>query len=49
MKWCDVTPSVQEWGSEEIIIPYISPVDGSATDIFLIFMLKSLIENILLK
>ena len=30
-KWCDVTPSVQEWGSEEIIIPYISPVDGTPT------------------
>ena len=28
MKWCDYTTSVQEWGSEEIIIPYISPVDG---------------------
>ena len=28
MKWCDQTPSVQEWGSEEIAVPYISPVDG---------------------
>ena len=28
MLWCDQTPSVQEWGSEEIIIPYTSPVDG---------------------
>ena len=28
MKWCDLNPSVQEWGSEEIIIPYISPLDG---------------------
>ncbi len=28
MRWCDQTPSVQEWGSEEIAIPYISPVDG---------------------
>ena len=28
MLWCDHTPSVQEWGSEEIIIPYTSPVDG---------------------
>ena len=25
MKWCDITPSIEEWGSEEIIIPYISP------------------------
>ena len=28
MLWCDQTPSVQEWGSEEIAVPYISPVDG---------------------
>lgn len=28
MLWCDQTPSVTEWGSEEIIIPYTSPVDG---------------------
>ena len=49
MKWCDITPSVQEWGSEEIIIPYISLLMESATDIFLIFMLKSPIGSILLK
>ena len=29
MLWCDQTPSVQEWGSEEIIIPYTSPVAGN--------------------
>jgi len=28
MLWCEQTSSVQEWGSEEIKIPYISPVDG---------------------
>lgn len=28
MKWCDTTPSVVEWGSEEIFIPYVSPADG---------------------
>ena len=28
MLWCDSTSSVTEWGSEEIVIPYISPVDG---------------------
>ena len=28
MLWCDNTTSVTEWGSEEIAIPYISPVDG---------------------
>ena len=34
MKWCDITPSVEEWGSEEIIIPYTSPVDGNDIDTF---------------
>ena len=28
MVWCDLNENVLEWGSEEIIIPYISPVDG---------------------
>ena len=28
MKYCDHTPSILEWGSEEIIIPYRSPIDN---------------------
>jgi len=28
MIYCDDTPSIVEWGSEEIIIPYRSPIDG---------------------
>ena len=43
MKWCDITSSVQEWGSEEIIIPYISPVDGKRHRYFPDFYVK--IEN----
>ena len=27
MVWCDKNDNVLEWGSEEIIIPYVSPVD----------------------
>ena len=27
MKYCDSTPSILEWGSEEIAIPYRSPID----------------------
>ncbi len=27
MKWADTNPSVIKWASEEIVIPYISPVD----------------------
>lgn len=26
--WADRNPAVLNWGSEEIIIPYLSPVDG---------------------
>ncbi|AGG54279.1 head closure [Synechococcus phage S-SSM4] len=40
MKWCDVTPTVTEWGSEEIIIPYISPVDGKRHRYFPDFYVK---------
>ena len=28
MVYCDSSPSIIEWGSEEIIIPYLSPWDG---------------------
>ena len=27
MKWMDLTPAVIRWGSEEVVIPYFSPVD----------------------
>ena len=28
MEWCDSNPNVLKWGSEEIVIPYMSPVDN---------------------
>lgn len=28
LQWCDLTPSVIGYGSEELIVPYISPLDG---------------------
>jgi hypothetical protein len=28
MKWADANPSVEYWNSEEIVIPYMSPVDN---------------------
>lgn len=28
MKYCDLNENVLEWGSEEIVIPYISPIDN---------------------
>jgi hypothetical protein len=30
MIWADSNPNVLEWGSENIVVPYISPVDGKA-------------------
>ena len=40
MLWCDQTPSVTEWGSEEIAIPYISPLDGKRHRYFPDFYVK---------
>ena len=40
MLWCDQTSSVTEWGSEEIIIPYISPADGRRHKYFPDFYVK---------
>ena len=30
MVWCDKNENVIEWGSEEIIIPYVSPIDNNS-------------------
>ena len=40
MKWCDITPSVLEWGSEEFFIPYTSPADGRKHRYFPDFYVK---------
>lgn len=40
MKWCDYNPSVLEWGSETIIIPYKSPVDNKLHRYFVDFYVK---------
>ena len=40
MQWCESHPSVEEWSSEEIIIPYISPVDGRRHRYFPDFYVK---------
>ena len=41
MKWCDGNKNVIEWGSEEIIIPYISPVDNRVHRYFPDFYVKA--------
>ena len=40
MKWCDKNQSVEEWGSETVIVPYISPVDRKAHRYFVDFYVK---------
>jgi hypothetical protein len=40
MKYCDMRPNVLEWGSEEIVIPYRSPLDNRIHRYFVDFYVK---------
>ena len=40
MVYCDTSVSILEWGSEEIIIPYLSPWDGRIHRYFPDFYIK---------
>ena len=40
MKWCDTNPSILEWGSETVVIPYKSPVDSKLHRYFVDFYIK---------
>jgi hypothetical protein len=40
MQYCDDNNNIIEWGSEEIIIPYISPVDKKVHRYFPDFYIK---------
>ena len=40
MVYCDTSPSIVEWGSEEVIIPYRSPWDGKILRYFPDFYTK---------
>ena len=37
MKYCDMNPNILEWGSEEIVIPYRSPLDNRVHRYFVDF------------
>jgi len=39
MKWCDENASVYKWGSEEVIVPYRSPVDKRVHRYFVDFLI----------
>lgn len=40
MRFCDDTPGVLKWASEELIIPYVSPVDGQLHRYFPDFLIE---------
>jgi hypothetical protein len=40
MKWCDLNPDVLQWGSEEHIIPYKSPIDNRVHRYYVDFFVK---------
>ena len=40
MVYCDTSKNILEWGSEEIIIPYLSPWDGRIHRYFPDFYIK---------
>ena len=40
MIFCDMNESVLEWGSEEVIIPYVSPLDNKIHRYFPDFLIK---------
>ena len=40
MKYCDDNAAILEWGSEEVIIPYLSPWDGRIHRYFPDFYIK---------
>ena len=40
MVYCDTSDAILEWGSEEIIIPYLSPIDGKIHRYFPDFYVK---------
>lgn len=40
MKWADSNPAIEKWTSEEIVIPYISPVDCRSHRYFVDFAIS---------
>lgn len=39
MNWCDSNPSVLKWNNEELIVPYVSPVDMKPHRYFVDFVI----------
>ena len=45
MEWADTNPNIKRWSSEEIIIPYKSPVDNRYHRYFVDFYVEALRSN----
>jgi hypothetical protein len=45
MDWCDTNKSVVSWGSEEVVIPYISPIDNRMHRYFVDFYVEAYDNN----
>ena len=41
MKWCDNNEKILKWSSEEIVIPYISPIDNKKHRYFPDFLIQT--------
>lgn len=41
MEWADMNSSVVRWGSEEVVIPYVSPVDNRVHRYFVDFYVEA--------
>jgi hypothetical protein len=44
-KWCDTNKRVLEWGSENYVIPYLSPLDGKYHRYFVDNYVKIQLDN----
>jgi len=40
MKWCDQNDSILKWNSEEVVVPYFSPVDKKMHRYFVDFVIE---------
>ena len=45
MNWCDTNKSVVSWSSEEVVIPYMSPIDNRVHRYFVDFYVEAIDNN----
>lgn len=45
MDWCDTNSNVKRWASEEVVIPYVSPVDQRVHRYYVDFYVEAIDKN----